>query len=109
MGYRFRLHRKDLPGRPDIVLPRYRAVVFVHGCFWHAHKDCSRGVPPSSNTEWWVKKLDRNINRDRRNREDLEAAGWRVLVVWQCQLQDEALLRSILEAFLTGEPRQGSP
>ncbi len=103
MGYRFRLHRKDLPGKPDIVLPRHRAVVFCHGCFWHAHTACARGTPPATNTDWWVKKLERNVSRDRRNRNDLETSGWKVLVVWQCQLQDEAALRSILERFLSGD------
>lgn len=82
-GYRYRLHRRDLPGSPDIVLPRYRLVVFVHGCFWHGH-DCPRGRRPASNVEFWNTKLDRNIERDRAARAALEAAGWSVVTVWEC-------------------------
>ena len=82
-GYRYRLHRRDLPGSPDIVLPRYRVAVFVHGCFWHSH-DCPRGQRPASNVEFWSAKLDGNLARDRANRAALEAAGWAVAVIWQC-------------------------
>ncbi len=86
-GYRYRLHRRDLPGSPDIVLPLYRTVVFVHGCFWHGH-DCSRGRRPASNIDFWNTKLDRNIARDRSNRLALEAAGWRVVIIWECKIAD---------------------
>lgn len=85
-GFRFRLHRADLPGRPDIILPRYRQAVFVHGCFWHSH-DCPKGRQrPSSNVVFWAKKLDGNAERDQRNYAALMAAGWDVLVIWECQL-----------------------
>src|SRR6516165_8920491 len=84
-GYRYRLHRRDLPGAPDIVLPRFRTAVFVHGCFWHGH-DCPRGRRPASNTEFWNQKLNGNIERDRHNQAALSAAGWRVEVIWQCAL-----------------------
>lgn len=82
-GYRYRLHCRDLPGSPDIVLPRYRTAVFVHGCFWHGH-DCPRGRRPASNVEFWNSKLDGNIARDRANRTALEAVGWTVTIIWQC-------------------------
>jgi DNA mismatch endonuclease, patch repair protein len=83
--YRYRLHRKDLPGSPDIVLPRYRIAVFVHGCFWHGH-DCRRGQRPTSNTDFWNVKLDRNIARDRERRTALESLGWTVVTIWECEI-----------------------
>ena len=99
MGYRFRLHRRDLPGAPDIVLPRHRKVIFVHGCFWHGH-DCPRGKRPSTHTEFWDAKLDANIARDRANREALEKEGWKVLVVWECELKNPKAVREKLRRFL---------
>jgi len=86
-GFRYRLHRKDLPGRPDIVLPRYRVSVFVHGCFWHGHS-CPRGRRPSSNVDFWQEKIERNMARDRQAVADIEAAGWTARVIWQCRLAD---------------------
>ncbi len=85
-GLRFRLHVRDLPGRPDIVLPRHRTVILVHGCFWHRHLGCAKSTLPARNRAWWVAKLRRNRARDRRNLRDLRAAGWRVVVVWECEL-----------------------
>jgi DNA mismatch endonuclease, patch repair protein len=86
-GFRYRLHRSDLPGCPDVVLPRYRYAVFVHGCFWHGH-DCRKGRKrPDSNTNFWNTKLDGNAGRDRRNQSALEAAGWHVVVIWECELE----------------------
>lgn len=85
-GFRFRLHVAGLPGRPDIVLPRYRLAVFVHGCFWHGHS-CARGKRPASNTTFWNAKLDANIRRDKRDRAALKSAGWRSVVIWQCELE----------------------
>lgn len=99
MGYRFRLHRCDLPGSPDIVLPRYKKVVFVHGCFWHGH-DCPRGKRPATNREFWDTKLDGNIERDRLAREALNGLGWQSLIVWQCQTNNEEELRIRLIDFL---------
>lgn len=87
LGYRFRLYRKDLPGKPDLVLPRLRCTIFVHGCFWHGH-GCSRGArPPKANAEYWRTKITRNAERDRENIRRLRALGWRVLVVWECELR----------------------
>lgn len=88
-GFRFRLHNKQLPGKPDIVLPRFRTVIFVHGCFWHGHSECREGRRPKSNTEYWNRKLDRNLNRDAANAERLRELGWRRIVVWECELKDK--------------------
>ena len=87
LGFRFRLHSKGLPGKPDIVLPRYKTVIFVHGCFWHRHRGCKVATTPKTNSEFWVEKFDRNIVRDVRTREQLEKLGWRVIVVWECELR----------------------
>lgn len=89
LGFRFRLHRKDLPGKPDIVLPRYKTVVLVHGCFWHRHEGCKVATTPKSNTDFWVKKFDQNTARDTRTRDQLEGLGWKVIVVWECELASE--------------------
>lgn len=84
LGFRFRLHSRQLVGKPDIVLPRYGAVIFVHGCFWHAHAGCSHFTMPKSRTEFWRAKLNGNVERDRKVERDLIASGWRVLTVWEC-------------------------
>lgn len=98
MGLRFRLHRKDLPGRPDIVLQRHRTVVFVHGCFWHRHEGCRYTTTPKTRLAFWQAKFDANVARDHRNRIALEEMGWRVLVVWECELRDAEALRDRLKA-----------
>jgi DNA mismatch endonuclease (patch repair protein) len=85
-GYRYRLHAADLPGRPDIVFRGRHCVIFVNGCFWHGHS-CSRGNPPSSNTGFWLPKIDKNRSRDRRVQRKLKKEGWRVLVIWECELK----------------------
>jgi len=96
LGYRFRLHRRNLPGKPDIVLPKYRTVIFVHGCFWHCH-NCRYGtVTPATRAGFWSAKRAGNVERDRRKREELENAGWRVETVWECDTRDESRLRSLL-------------
>lgn len=100
MSFRFRLHRRDLPGSPDIVLPRYRAAIFVHGCFWHRHDGCRHANLPRSRPEYWLPKLARNVERDRAALAALEAAGWRVLVLWECELRDGDWLREQLLRFL---------
>lgn len=84
-GYRFRLHRKDLPGTPDIVLPKYRLAIFVHGCFWHRHEGCAKASTPKSNREFWEKKFVENIERDFRSMAALDALKWRVVVIWECE------------------------
>ncbi|MEE1655690.1 very short patch repair endonuclease [Microvirga sp. CF3062] len=99
MGYRFRLYRKDLPGRPDIVLPSRRKAIFVHGCFWHAH-GCPKGRPPKSRADYWLPKLEQNAARDRTKIEQLESLGWNVLVVWQCETKDADALAVRLQAFV---------
>jgi DNA mismatch endonuclease (patch repair protein) len=87
LGYRFRLHARSLPGRPDIVLRRYRLAVFVHGCYWHLHRGCPAGRLPTGNREFWRKKLTGNRARDRRNERELIAAGWRVVTIWECEIE----------------------
>ena len=88
MGYRFRLHRKDLPGKPDIVLPRYQTVIFVHGCYWHRHS-CRYGKPvPETNRQFWEDKFEANIKRDKRNQSELKSLGWNVVVIWECETKD---------------------
>lgn len=101
LGYRFRLHGKKLPGRPDVVLPRHRKVIFVHGCFWHGHLGCRRAARPSTNSEFWDKKIDGNIARDAINIGALHQAGWKVLVVWQCAMKDREQLENTLAEFLS--------
>ena len=102
LGYRFRLHKKSLPGSPDIVLARHRAVIFVHGCFWHSHDACRRGIIPKSRPEFWADKFEKNIARDRGNVEALQGQGWRVLVVWECQVATKSIhdLEQVLISFL---------
>lgn len=86
MGFRFRIHTKGLPGKPDIVLPKYRTVVFVNGCFWHGHEGCKDYAPPKTRTEWWLNKINGNIKKDTENIAQLEKQGWHVLVIWECEL-----------------------
>ncbi len=100
LGFRFRLHRKDLPGSPDLVFPRYGAVVFVHGCFWHRHKGCRYASTPKSRTEYWSEKFRKNVARDRRAKGALRGMGWRVLVVWECETRDDEALAPRLRRFL---------
>ncbi len=100
LGFRFRLHRKDLPGRPDLVFVRRRKAIFVNGCFWHGH-DCKRGARlPKSNASYWRAKIARNQARDAKALEDLAAAGWDVLTIWECEIKDLGFLRTRLLAFL---------
>jgi DNA mismatch endonuclease (patch repair protein) len=101
-GLRYRKNVKELPGCPDIVLPKYRTVIFVNGCFWHKH-DCSRFVWPSSNTDYWHSKIEKNVERDKENKEQLNKNGWKVLVVWECQLKKadaEKTLSDLVMAIL---------
>ncbi|MDR3791833.1 MAG: DNA mismatch endonuclease Vsr [Terracidiphilus sp.] len=100
LGFRFRLHRADLPGKPDIVFPALGKIVFVHGCFWHRHKNCKEATMPASRREYWEMKLERNATRDKRNNSALRKLGWRVLVVWECQLKTPERVESRLKRFL---------
>lgn len=97
-GYRFRLHRRDLPGSPDIVLSRFKTCIFVHGCFWHRHQDCRYATTPKTRTEFWNAKFDANVERDNRAKAALVALGWQVITVWECELKrPEAALKRVLE------------
>jgi DNA mismatch endonuclease (patch repair protein) len=101
MGYRFRLHRRDLPGTPDIVLPRFKLVIFVHGCFWHGHPGCKKSGIPKTRTEFWTEKIRRNRERDERATEALRQKGWEVATIWECATRDpenlEVQLSSIIQ------------
>jgi len=99
LGYRFRLHRTDLPGKPDLVFPARRKVIFVHGCFWHCH-GCKAAHIPKSNQLYWIPKLERNKARDQKSLEALSAAGWRTLVIWECETRDEGSVVRRLRTFL---------
>jgi len=109
LGYRFRLHRKDLPGKPDIVLPRHRKVILVHGCFWHSHPGCPRAALPATNVEFWRTKIGKNTARDQQVRQKLAELGWSVLVLWQCQLGDVESLTDNLQAFLAPAADRAGP
>lgn len=100
MGYRFRLHVSSLPGTPDLVLPKYKTVVFVHGCFWHRHSGCKYSYTPKSRLEFWMRKFEKNIEVDRRAAKELEELGWRVLVIWECELTDTETLVKRISAIL---------
>ena len=100
MGFRYRLHVKALPGTPDLVFRKSKAIIFVHGCFWHLHQGCSKGRLPSSNTAFWTLKLSRNVARDAEQQRMLRREGWRILVFWECQLSDKRRLAKRICSFL---------
>src|SRR5438445_5840350 len=100
MGFRFRLHSRRLPGRPDIVLPKHGTVVFVHGCFWHRHKGCKNCTTPTNRREFWVEKLEGNAARDKRNRLALRKLGWKTFVIWECEIEDRKRLENTLTQFV---------
>ena len=93
-GFRYRLHSKNLPGKPDIVLPKYKTVIFVHGCFWHMHQDCKYFVVPKTRTDWWLNKINGNKANDAKKEQALEQAGWKVLIVWECALKPAKLKKT---------------
>jgi len=109
MGYRYRLHRKDLPGKPDLVLPRHKLVIFVHGCFWHRHAGCSRSTMPQTRADFWEAKFSATVERDRAQTDALQAAGWRVLVIWECDLLDRDRLEMSVRQALEPVSRHSSP
>ena len=86
-GFRYRKNAKDLPGKPDIVLPKYKTIIFIHGCFWHGHENCKAAKLPTSNADYWVKKVSSNMNRDVQNMQLLKMAGWNIIVIWECELK----------------------
>lgn len=101
-GFRYRLHVKDLPGKPDIVLPKYKAAIFINGCFWHGHDGCKDFVIPKSNTAFWLEKIGKNKERDARDGIALASAGWKVITIWECELKKpvfEATLDSLIQAL----------
>lgn len=100
MGHRYRIHGAGLPGKPDLVFARKKKVIFVHGCFWHRHKDCKKATTPASNTEYWLPKFARTVERDRKVLESLLQHRWKPLVVWECELKDMTALADKLRAFL---------
>lgn len=103
MGYRYRLHRKELPGKPDLVFPSRKKAIFVHGCFWHGH-DCKRGArTPKSNRTYWETKISRNRERDEQARKALQQDGWLVLIIWECEMKDQQFLSRRLRRFLDSE------
>jgi DNA mismatch endonuclease (patch repair protein) len=101
MGYRFRINRKDLPGKPDIVLPKHKTIIFVHGCFWHRHEGCKYSTIPKSNTEFWLNKFNDNVQRDKVVQIELRKLGWKVVVIWQCELKDLEALKGYLKNLLS--------
>ena len=108
-GFRFRLHRRDLPGNPDIVLSKYRTVIFVHGCFWHQHQGCRASKRPSSRTEYWEAKLNRNMERDSLNVSRLRSLGWRVVVIWECETKDKQTLLMKLKQEICIDQKEKKP
>lgn len=109
LGYRFRLHRKDLPGTPDLVFPKKRVALFVHGCFWHRHPGCRKASLPKSRPEYWQSKFSTNVERDERVRIELEGRGWKVDIVWECETKSEPALRQRLHSILSSPELIGPP
>lgn len=101
-GFRYRLHVKDLPGKPDIVLPKYKTVIFIHGCFWHKHENCKYFVVPKTRTEWWMNKINGNVANDEKATIALKEQGWKIITLWECELKPatiNATLQNILKHF----------
>ena len=107
MGYSFRLHMESLPGRPDLVFPRHRKIIFVHGCFWHGHENCKKAKRPATNSDFWERKLSRNIERDHRNSVALKNSGWIVLVVWECETRNRARVAAKVRHFFEEDRIEG--
>lgn len=106
-GFRYRLHDKDLPGKPDLVLLKYKTVIFIHGCFWHGHPGCRKAVMPKSNTDYWQPKILRNRSRDEKHTEELKKAGWQIIVLWECALHKnniDAAIAEVIAQLLKNQP-----
>ncbi len=103
MGLRYRLHRKDLPGKPDLVFPKYRLCLFVHGCFWHRHPSCKYAYTPKSRLDFWLPKLAKNVDRDINAQRALEVSGWRVSIIWECQTKNTDTLRTEIQKLINPE------
>lgn len=103
-GFRFRKNDRRYPGKPDVVLPKYHTMVFVHGCFWHRHPGCKRATFPSTRQEYWLRKFERNIENDREHKEQLEAAGWNVIILWECEInsQFEKIMKQTVDEIIKG-------
>jgi len=109
LGYRFRLHRRDLPGSPDIVLPKHRTVVFVHGCFWHRHPGCRYATTPKTRADFWTNKFEQNIRRDHHQQQQLREMGWSVMVIWECELRGlQSLKARLVQIRATASDFKGS-
>jgi DNA mismatch endonuclease, patch repair protein len=106
LGLRFRLHRNDLPGKPDLVFPRHRIALFVHGCFWHRHSQCPKASIPKTRPDYWNDKFRANVRRDRRVETELLASGWRVITIWECETKDRATIERMLSGAVIGLPAQ---
>jgi len=105
LGLRYRLHRPDLPGKPDLVFPKWRTAIFVHGCFWHRHSKCSKATTPKSNADFWNKKFARNVERDAEAAEMLKELGWRVLIIWQCEATSPEATATLLRKHFSNRYR----
>ena len=104
-GFRFRIHQADLPGKPDVVLTKYRSTIFVHGCFWHYHRNCPEGRIPNTNSKFWKEKLFKNIERDKKHKHTLKKAGWNVITVWECEIENypQRVLKKIIKQLKSDE------
>ena len=99
-GFRYRKNDKRLAGKPDIVLPKYKTIIFVHGCFWHHHKNCPKSTLPQTNFDFWKNKIEKNVEKDKRNNRDLKKAGWKVVVLWQCQIKNKFLFEKAMSKLI---------
>jgi len=108
LGLRFRLHRQDLPGTPDLVFPKYGTCIFVHGCFWHRHAGCRRATIPKSNKAYWTKKFLENVARDKRVKRSLKSRGWKVVTIWECRAMDDSKLEKALRSSFTDLNNNGT-
>lgn len=106
LGLRFRLHRRDLPGTPDLVLPKYRTAIFVHGCFWHRHRGCSKATTPKTRVDFWKTKFEQNVRRDRKNEDVLVEGGWSVLTIWECETRKPEELKAKLAKTFGGTVKE---